>query len=205
MIKGLITDYLAARTLANAAKSLRATVTYAAERAFDGATASQGIDSAPPPNVYRNQVIFKGSLPSLNSLFDYFAYKKLSRWRLDNSRATPSSAGGRLLLQYSANRNFRVRLAPLTFWSSGRENLEQGAGRNYDRCIERISYEYICEFDFESQGNQVAVSYTTTETINGDGGARRDLVKHYRAPPLPQGFGNIGELFIAGLVARGLV
>jgi hypothetical protein len=205
MVKNLIADMMAVRNLVRGANNLQRGVDTAVRGWFDNVTASKGLDSAPPPNVYQNQVVFQGNMMSLMSLFDIFAYKKLSRWRNSNSRTLPSNAGGRVLLQYEANRRYHVRLNPITGWARGQENLRASERRNYDRCIENISYEYVCDFAFEGQGNQVLVAYNTTETINGDGGARRDLLKHYRAPALPKAFGDIGELFIAGLVARGLV
>jgi hypothetical protein len=205
MVKGLLPNPALAGSLSRFADSLRRSVERTANRIFDARTRSAGVPPVPLANTYRDRVLFRGDLQQLVSLFDLFAYKKLTQWRQSNSQTIPNAIGTTVLLQYQASKHFTVTLAPVTGWARAQESLQQANYPRYDNCRERISYEYLCDFGFEGQGNQVVVNYLTTETIDSDGSSKRDLTTHYRAPPLPGGFGDIGELFIAGLRGRHLV
>jgi hypothetical protein len=202
MVKNLLFDAMLGRGMIRAANQMQRGVERSVQRFLQNKTASRGVGQAPPaPNIYRDQALFRGTLPELNALFDRFAYKKLTQWKRTNANAFDST----VTLQYQASRHFRVTLEPVTGWARGQESLQLNTSPRYDQCIERISYEYLCDFEFVGQANQTVVRYVATETIDSDGGSSRDLATHYRAPPLPGNFGDIGEVFLAGLRGRGLV
>ena len=134
-------------------------------------------------------------------IFNAYASTDMIKWRKVSAGSDVLNNGHRAFAQYSASFSPRVKLRKRTATAFFRENL-LSTKPNYDYCVEQITYEYTCRFDFEMAGQKpgaTVVSFETKEEIDPQFKCKRDILKHFEAPWLPAGFGDVGARFLHSL------
>ena len=166
--------------------------------------AASGVSLA-PVHVYRDRRSVARPLLEVADEFREFASTALAQWQKKAAETEVRDVGGQLLpvlvAQYAASFSPAVKLTPLTALARANEGVKSANDPRYDWCVVAIKYQYQCRFEFvETSAGQTTGSYETRETIDPQYQSRdRDLTRHYSAPPLPGGFGAVGEQFLQSL------
>lgn len=148
---------------------------------------------------YEGSRVYAVHIEQVVDCFEDFAHSQLHRWRLVNTAADPRGRELRAVFELSFTQ--RVRVNPVSLMANineGREAYDRfKRGIIQTRTIERVPYQYTTTFRFYAvTSSETRVTFETLEEIDPYLQVERNLNKHFAAPPMPNGRGNIGEEFL---------